>query len=408
MRFIYTIGIRLYSFSIRIASLFNSRARLWIKGRRNWKAKLEQAFPEPGRTWWFHCASLGEFEQGRPLIEAIRKREPGVRILLTFFSPSGYEVRKNYEHADHIMYLPADTPSNVKYFLDTVKPDAALIIKYEFWFNYLAGLQQRGIRHYLVSGIFRNGQYFFRPSGRHFLKYLKGFSHFFVQDKESEELLRENDITNVTVSGDTRFDRVYEISRSSSEQEKVKNFCNKNKVIIAGSSWPAEEEMICRFINESPGDELWIIAPHEIGDDHIGAIGNKLTVPFIKYSEYDPGTSDIYRVMIIDNIGLLSSIYRYGDLAIIGGGFGRGIHNILEPASWGLPVIFGPNHHKFREAKEMLTTGGAFTFKDYSEFESLISKLGREKASLSKASERASGYVRSKLGATEIVIDKLL
>ncbi len=408
MMVLYNIAIRFYIFSIYIVSPFNKKASLWLKGRKGWKDGLKSRFNKSDRVFWVHCASLGEFEQGRPVIEMIKERDPSIKIFLTFFSPSGYQVRKDYEMADYIMYLPADTRNNARLFVNLVKPDAALFIKYEFWYNYLETLQEASIPSYLVSGIFRKEQLFFRWYGLRFLKVLRGFTEMFVQDGDSEKLLRDHGIERVRVSGDTRFDRVFDIAGKSAELEILKLFCVNRDAIIAGSSWPAEEDMICRYINLSSDKRKWLIAPHEIDAEHILSIENKLELKSIRYSAAVGENTDDYKVLIIDNIGILSSAYRYGRIAIIGGGFGRGIHNILEPASWGLPVLFGPNHSKFREAKELLSSGGAFTFSDNRQFTEILDNLLNNDKALEEASKSATEYVKSNLGATVNVVDKIL
>ncbi len=391
-----------------MASLFSEKAKLWLLGRRGWKKIIEGRFSKDEKVIWVHCASLGEFEQGRPLIEKIREKEPGVKILLTFFSPSGYEIRKDYEKADLVMYLPADTRNNARVFVSLVKPDAAIFIKYEFWYNYLETLQHAAIPTYLVSGIFRKEQMFFRWYGKRFLEILKGFTEVFVQSEESEKLLLKYDIERVKVCGDTRFDRVYEIAKKSPALDIPERFCAEKGALIAGSSWPPEEDMICRYINEDGHKFKWIIAPHEIGEDHIASIESKLRVKSIRYSKASISDLADFDVLIIDNIGLLSSIYRYGVLAVIGGGFGRGIHNILEPASWGLPVMFGPKYSKFKEAVDLLAAGAAFSFEDYNQFSSILSGLLTDKESLNKASGKSSAYVKQNLGASEIVVNRIL
>lgn len=408
MKILYNIIIWLYTITIRIVSLFNEKARLWVKGRKDWKSKLQEAVAVGDRYYWFHCASLGEFEQGRPIIEAIKKENKEIKIFLTFFSPSGYEVRKDYSYADHIMYLPSDSKSNVRYFLNMLNPEKAVFIKYEFWFNYLSELERRDIPHFLVSGIFRESQYFFKWYGKYFLRRLKGFTHLFVQDESSEELLKRHDVESASISGDTRFDRVYDISRSSKELKIIEDFASGGDLIIAGSSWPAEEDILARFIKVSPDNYKWVIAPHEIGEEHIKTIENKLSVSSIRYSMAKGKDLDQYRVLIIDNIGLLSSAYRYGKLAIIGGGFGKGIHNILEPASWGLPVLFGPNFRKFKEAGDLINYGGAVSFGNYEEFARVIGLLLSNPDELGKASEAATEFVKSNLGASKIVLDMVV
>jgi len=408
MMLLYNIGIRLYLLFITIASLFNQKARLWLRGRKGWKENIKNRFSKTDRVFWFHCASLGEFEQGRPLIEMIKIRDPSIKILLTFFSPSGYQVRKDYGMADYVMYLPADTRNNARLFVNLVKPDAAIFIKYEFWYNYLETLREASIPSYLVSGIFRKDQLFFRWYGLRFLKVVKGFTKLFVQDGDSEKLLRAYGVERVILSGDTRFDRVFDIAKKSDKLEILESFCPTRDAIIAGSTWPAEEDIICRYINESTDRTRWIIAPHEIDDDHIASIERKLRVKSIRYSEASESDPSDFDVLIIDNIGLLSSAYRYGKLAVIGGGFGRGIHNVLEPASWGLPVLFGPNHLKFREAVDLLSSGGAFTFSDNTQFTDILERLLEKNDALGEASKCAEWYVKSNLGATVNVIDNIL
>ncbi len=408
MMILYNIGIWFYTLAIHIAALFNGKARLWVKGRKGWKEKLSSAFVAEDRVFWFHCASLGEFEQGRPAIEAIKEKDPGIKILLTFYSPSGYEIRKNYKHASLVMYLPSDRPGNVKAFLNIIKPEKVIFIKYEFWFNYIRRIQDLQIPLYLVSGIFRPGHYFFKAYGKKFLRMLAGFTHLFVQDQQSEQLLRERGLINVSLSGDTRFDRVFAISQLAEELDLIKVFKGNSKLVIGGSTWHPDEEIICRYINVAGGDEKWIIAPHEIGEAHLAKIENLLEVSKLRYSKAENCNLHDYKVLIIDNIGLLSSAYRYGDMAVIGGGFGKGIHNVLEPASWGLPVLFGPNHVKFREALDLLSEGGAFSFGSYDEFSNTTNSLLGEKKQLSEASDAARTYVKSKLGATAIVLNKIL
>ncbi|MCD4770360.1 MAG: 3-deoxy-D-manno-octulosonic acid transferase [Bacteroidales bacterium] len=408
MKFLYNLGITAYTLSIRFASLFNSKAAMWVKGRRGWKKQIAGKFNAPDTVYWFHCASLGEFEQGRPVIELIKKRMPEVKILLTFFSPSGYEIRKNYENADLVMYLPADIPRNVRYFLKQASPAKAVFIKYEFWYNYLSELHRQSVPVYLVSGTFRPSQHFFRFTGRYFLKYLKQFTHFFVQDNESANVLQKAGISHVTVSGDTRFDRVYSISQSAAANSLLASFKASKKLIVAGSSWPPDEEIITRYINTGQTDAKWVFAPHEVDPAHINRLEKLLKVPVIKYSE--AGNADLsgYVVLIIDSIGLLSSVYKYADISVIGGGFGKGIHNILEPATWGIPVVFGPNHNKFNEANELLKTGGAMTFGNYSRFESIINNFLTDQILLKESSEISLQYVKKNLGASQFVADKLI
>jgi 3-deoxy-D-manno-octulosonic-acid transferase len=406
MRLLYNISIHVYKILISAASFANPKAKLWVQGRKNIFEKLASsisALHSPGsRLVWFHCASLGEFEQGRPLIERYRERHPGVKILLTFFSPSGYEIRKNYAGADLVCYLPADTPSNAKHFLKIVKPSAVFFVKYEFWFNYLAELKKQNVPTYLVSGIFRNEQHFFKFYGAWFRKQFSSFTYFFLQDQRSEELLHSIGYTNTMVTGDTRFDRVSEISKSVKAFPLIEKFKSGKNILIAGSTWKEDEELISelRFGN---GYKL-ILAPHEIDEKHIEAIVEQFSAyPVIRYSHATESSVSSAQVLIIDNIGMLSSLYQYGTVAFIGGGFGKGIHNILEAAAFGLPVIFGPNYERFKEAADLVKIGGAFSISNREELEKTVALL-RDEQVLKTASHISGYYVESRTGATEKIL----
>lgn len=406
MAFIYSLVIRLYVSALYTASFFNPKARLWTEGRRGWREKLIKATAGFYKTIWVHCASLGEFEQGRPLMEKIREERPEFRIVLTFFSPSGYEIRKGWPGADYICYLPADTASNAKFFIETVKPEMALFIKYEFWNNYISVLYGRKIPLFLVSGIFRGDQHFFRWYGNFFRSMLNKFTHIFVQDERSAELLRSAGIERTTVTGDTRFDRVMKIARSAPLIPEMEKFGNGEKIFLAGSSWPKDEEIIARYINSRPGVMKWIFAPHETDKANIERIEKLFTLPVIRFSDFYGSDSEA-RVMIIDTIGMLSSAYRYAHIAAVGGGFGKGIHNILEPACWGIPVLFGPNHKKFREAVSLLALKGAFCFNNYDEFREITDSLLADESLHRSASGNALSYVSANAGATEKIINVL-
>jgi 3-deoxy-D-manno-octulosonic-acid transferase len=403
MRVIYSLVIILYTGLIHIASLFNTKASLWVKGRRGWKEKLNGNFNPGDKTIWVHCASLGEFEQGRPVIELIKEKAPEYRILVTFFSPSGYEIRKNWAGADHICYLPPDTNGNAMKFIEIVKPSFVLFIKYEFWNNYISELNKRKIPLFLISAIFRTDQPFFRWYGSFFRNMLRKFTHIFVQDDRSQELLKKIGITEVSVSGDTRFDRVKKIAETAKELPLIETFRNGEKVFIAGSSWHQDEEIISKFINCHPARMKWIFAPHEIERANIARLESLITVKCERYSGPGENLADA-RVLIIDNIGMLSSIYRYASVAAVGGGFGKGIHNILEPACWGIPVLFGPEHLKFREATELLEKGGSFCFRNYEDFERIFEKLSSDKELYETASETAKNYILNNIGATEKIV----
>lgn len=407
MKYLYNAGILMYMLVARLISPFSLKARQWTDGRKDWQTRLREKVSSSDRNLWIHCASLGEFEQGRPLIESIRKLDQEIKIILTFFSPSGYEIRKNYNQADHVCYLPADTPGNASEFISAVNPVAAIFIKYEFWRNYLSVLEQSGIPVYLVSGIFRPGQHFFKWYGVFFRKMLFRFSHIFVQDSRSSELLRNAGIVNVTVAGDTRFDRVVEIAASARDIPRLESFRGSGKLILAGSSWRPDEEIIARYIKEEPGRLKWVFAPHEIDQANIQRLEELLGDGVVRFSEY-PGKSPDARVMIIDNMGMLSSAYRYACIAIVGGGFGKGIHNILEAACWGIPVLFGPNHGKFREAIEMIAAGGARSFSNYDEFKQILDSWLNDEDSCTRAAGKARDYVNQNTGATRIILEKLM
>ena len=404
MTFLYYIIIKLYQFSINIAALFgNPKAMLWIAGRKGLIARLESTLKPNERRIWVHAASLGEFEQGRPLIEKIKEQHPEYKIVLTFFSPSGYEVRKNYTGADYIFYLPADTPSNARRFIDLVNPEKVLFIKYEYWYNYLSTLKRRSIPVYLCSAIFRENQLFFKWYGGWYRKILSLFGHLFVQTANSGELLKKLGYTNVTVTGDTRFDRVYAIATQSREIPEVAAFVGNYPCLIAGSTWEPDEDLLSTYINMESAPIKYIIAPHEIQPSHIERIERSVQKKVVRFSAWKRDQSGNPDVLIIDNIGMLSSLYRYGQVSYIGGGFGKGIHNTLEAATFGLPVLFGPNYHKFQEAKDLIALGGAFSISSQDELNSRLDELFNNVTSLSEAQKTAAEYVKNNIGATELI-----
>lgn len=375
-----------------------------------WKTNgtLREKIDRNAKYIWFHASSLGEFEQGRPLIEKIKAEHPEYKILLTFFSPSGYEVRKNYGGADVVCYLPFDTPYRVKKFLDLSKPVMAIFIKYEFWDNYLSELKRRNIPVYIVSAIFRKEQLFFKWYGGMYRKVLSYFTHIFVQDDASRELLSKYGVTNVSVFGDTRFDRVQDVYKNTKQVPMVELFVNNNRsdnqlTMVAGSSWQQDEEVYLNYFNEHPELKL-IIAPHEIHKDHLMHIESMLKRPSIRLSEATEKDIKGKSCLIVDSFGLLSSIYRYGDLAYIGGGFGAGIHNVLEAAVYGIPVIFGPKYQKFKEARDLLQVGGAFSITDEKTFESKMEELSTYRDLLEAAGAAAGDFVKSNIGATNRII----
>ena len=408
MTFLYRTGIFLYSLISYVASPFNTKARQFVKGRKNWPKKLAEKIETNSRYIWIHCASLGEFEQGRPLIEAIKERHPQYRIILTFFSPSGYEIRKNYPLADIVSYLPVDTPANARRFLRITNPEKVFFIKYEYWYFYISELKKRNIPLYQISAIFRKSQLFFKKNrwGKWYREMLFDFTHFFVQDKNSEALLKSVGVTNVTLTGDTRFDRVAAIAAASKNLPLVEKFKGGSGLIVAGSTWKPDEEMLAAFINNVDSVKM-IIAPHEVSAANINRLQQLLKKPAVLYSKAEKKDLSAQQVLIIDSIGLLSSLYRYGDVAYIGGGFGIGIHNILEAATFGLPVIFGPNYQKFKEAVDLIKRDGAYTVKDFNGLDSVLNLLLRNKNLLQKSSAASKKYVTENVGATLLIIKKV-
>ena len=408
MRLIYDLGIRIYYLLILVASLFNPKAKQWIRGRKGLFSRIAREVDPSEPVIWFHCSSLGEFEQGRPVIELIRRERPDKKILLTFYSPSGYEIRKDYPGADHIFYLPLDTRKNVKRFLDLITIEQAFFVKYEFWYHFLSTMHHNKIPVYLISGIFRKNQVFFKWYGSWYRKILEKFNHLFLQQKSSLELLGSIGIKHASVSGDTRFDRVFEIAQDVGSNERFSTFCKNSSCVIAGSTWPADEEILCRYINESGSSVKWILVPHEIHPSHIQQLKNSLTKKTLIYSESGENDNPDAEVLIIDTIGLLSSLYQYGKLAYIGGGFGKGIHNTLEAATFGLPVIFGPRFNKFTEAKELVQAGAAFPVHDYAELKEILNRLFKDPEMLKTSGKIARDYVSSKLGASRLIVNSTL
>lgn len=406
MAFLYNIGIRAYETGIRIVSPFNEKAALWIKGRKKIREKIREIRKGPERLVWFHAASLGEFEQGRPVMEALKQEQPDTRILLTFFSPSGYEIRKNYQGADYIFYLPSDTPANARFLVEHLKPDAAVFVKYEFWYNYLHELYKHHIPVYLISAIFRPEQPFFKSWGGLHRKMLHFFTRLFVQDEESVKLLTSIGISNAVQTGDTRFDRVQQIAGQARNIEKAEKFLNGAPAVVCGSTWPPDEELLFNYINHYSGPYKWVIVPHEIGESHLKSIFEKCRKKIARYTDETQDVSEA-DVLLIDCIGLLSSLYRYGNIAYIGGGFGVGIHNTLEAAVYGIPVIFGPKYQKFNEAVSLLRQGGAFSIRNGQELNDLLNTLTTAPRSVTEAGQKARDYVDSQVGATDCILKYL-
>jgi 3-deoxy-D-manno-octulosonic-acid transferase len=403
MKFLYNLGIGLISVLFKIAGLFNGKARLFVSGRKGLLNRVRRDMePVRGRRVWIHCASLGEFEQGRPIIEAIRKEYHDVKIILTFFSPSGYEPRKNYQGADFIYYLPWDIPENARRFVDSVQPNIAIFVKYEFWHNYSRILAAKGIPVISVSSIFREDQLFFQTYGGFYRDILKNFSTFFVQNDSSVRLLRSINVNNVTRAGDTRFDRVYELVKTAASIPVAEKFKAGQKVMVVGSAWQEDIDVLVPLINEH--QMKFIVAPHEITESFILDFENSLQVKSIRYSKAADAKLEDYDVLIIDNIGMLSKLYRYGEFAFVGGAFGKGLHNILEAACYGVPILFGnKNFQKFQEAVDLINRGGAFEVADYTDLKAKYEMLNVPE-NFMLACEVTRQYVEENLGATEKIM----
>lgn len=397
----YSLAIYIYMLCAGVVSLFNRKARLLIRGHRDtWRILRSQI--DDGHYVWFHAASLGEFEQGRPLMERLRREHPEKRILLTFFSPSGYEVRKNYEGADVVCYLPFDTPLNARKFVRLAKPEMAFFIKYEFWRNYIDVLYHQEIPVYSVSSIFRENQIFFRPYGYKYARVLRRITHLFVQNEASRELLKRLGVTQVSVVGDTRFDRVIDIRRQARELPVAEAATRQGHVIVAGSTWPPDEDILIPYFNSHPDCRL-ILAPHVVSEDHLREIEQKLQRPALRYSQATPESAAKADCLLIDGYGLLSSIYRYATVAYVGGGFGVGIHNVPEAAVYGVPVFFGPNNRKFREARELIEAGGCFEIHSADDFNRQADRLFADAQALTQAGQAAGRYISNNAGATDAV-----
>ena len=402
MRFIYSFSVHLYTFAIRLAALTgNNKAKLWISGRQLQKHHFSENHND--NQWlWFHVSSLGEFEQGRPLIEHYRSHNPEYKILLTFFSPSGFEVRKNYKEADLVLYLPSDRKCNARRLLKNFNIKTAFFVKYDFWFNYLHALNKSGIPLYLVSGIFRKKQHFFKWYGSWQRRQLAAFTHFFVQNEPSAELLKQIGYFNFTVTGDTRFDRVVKVAGEAKSFPEIEQFIQQQPVYMAGSSWEPDEKFIIQLIQKRT-DLKFIIVPHEIDEERIQNLLQSLPCKASLYTEKNLPDFANNRILIINTIGMLSSLYRYATIAHIGNGFGSGIHNTLEAAVYGVPVIFGPNHQKFQEAKDLIECGGGFSFTDETQYADICNKLFDNSDNRKTASEAAKQYVLKNAGATEMI-----
>lgn len=408
MYFLYNLLTHLAGFVLKLAALFSPKLKLFVAGRKNVFADLSEKIKPEDKTIWFHAASLGEYEQGLPVMEQIRQQHPQHKIVLTFFSPSGYEIRKNTKAADVVVYLPMDTATNANQFMKLVHPEMAFFVKYEYWPNYLKELRRAGTPTYLISGIFREKQMFFKWYGGFYRQALRTFTHFFVQDSKSKELLKSIHFNNVTVSGDTRFDRVSEILERDNSLPFIEEFIDGKTTVVFGSSWPKDEAMFIDFINNSSNTKF-IIAPHTIGADHITDIKNAITKKAVLFTEKESKNLAEYDVFIINTIGILGKIYSYADVAYVGGGFGTsGLHNILEPAAFGVPVVIGPNHEKFPEAAAMIHFGGCLEANDKAGLEEILAQLAQNDDYRNEAGHKARTFISMNRGAVDVIMKNIV
>jgi 3-deoxy-D-manno-octulosonic-acid transferase len=409
MHFLYNLILQFAQFTLKIVALFSPKIKLFVEGRKNVFLTLEQKIKPTDKTIWFHAASLGEYEQGLPVIEEIKEKYPDHKIVVTFFSPSGYEVRKNNTIADVTIYLPLDTPKNAKQFLKLVHPDLVFFIKYEFWINYLDQLKKQNIPTYLISGIFREKQLFFKWYGGFYRKALDTFTHFFVQNENSKKLITQLGKTNVTVSGDTRFDRVVAILEKDNTLDFIAEFKNDSLTIVIGSSWPKDETLLIEYINSCTLDVKFIIAPHNIKTEQIENLKNSITKKTILFSEKENKDLSQFNVFIIDTIGILTKIYSYADIAYVGGGFGNpGVHNILEPATFGVPIIIGSNYSHFEEATSLVHLGGCISITNQKELEQALSFLIQNNEARHNKGQICNAFVQKNKGATNSIMTKII
>ncbi|MBK7407365.1 MAG: 3-deoxy-D-manno-octulosonic acid transferase [Saprospirales bacterium] len=404
---LYRLTLLLYGWIIRLGAGFHPKARAWVEGRKQWRQTLRNWARPEGRIGWMHCASLGEFEQGRPVLEEIHRTLPDVQLVLTFFSPSGYEMRKNYPLVKGVFYLPLDSPSNARDFLDLLRPDVVVFVKYEFWYYFWRELQRRRIPTLLISAIFRPGQVFFKPWGGLFRKMLQAPVGLFVQDERSRQLLGSIGVKNAIVAGDTRIDRVLSLVQEDKAWPILEAFCRGSKVLVAGSAWPPDEQLLSSWLAH-PSSQSWkcIIAPHEIEEAAILALEKRLPQPALRYTQVGEKKIEDYRILILDTIGMLASAYRYGEVAYVGGGFGKGIHNILEPMAHGLPVLFGPAHQKFREAYLLQEAGAAWSVTNEGAFQSRMVFLSHTE-NRKEASKKGLDLLNEHQGATRQIVQFL-
>lgn len=409
MQALYTFFIQMYGFAISITAHFNPKANLWISGRKNWKNKMKQAISPDDKVIWVHCSSLGEFEQGRPVMEKIKKEFPYHKLAVSFFSPSGYEVRKDYQGADYIFYLPLDTPKNAKQLIKILHPEVLILVKYEYWYNLLKRLQKKDIPVIVISAVIKEDNLFFRPFGSWFRKIIAGIEHFFVQDNDSKNLLESIGIEKVTVSGDTRFDRVKEIREANARVEFIEKFKGNSKLIVAGSTWSDDEEILVKFIHEKlPDDWKLIFAPHNIKEKEIISLSEKINKKTAVYTKSDQNQIENSQILILDTIGTLTKIYAYSDVSYVGGGFTKtGVHNTLEPTVFGVPIIFGPNYENYFEAIDLLENQGAVRFIDQYDFDQKMTNLIENEDERKLRGNAAENYIQGKPNSTELIIDYL-
>lgn len=408
---IYNAIIAIYVALMNVVALWHKKARLWVDGRSGMFERMAEVISPDDKVIWVHVASLGEFEQGRPIIERIRELKPDHKILLTFYSPSGYEIRKNYEGADYVFYIPADLPCRVKRFLDIAHPEITIFVKYEFWLNMLSEMRARSMRVFLVSAIFRSNSVFFRPWGELWRVALDTYETIFVQDEASQQLLSGLGYDNVIVGGDTRFDRVAQIAKNSHKIGLVERFKGNSRLFVAGSTWGPDEEILLDIIESNP-DIKFVIAPHEMEQERIASLQSRITHKALRYTEYVERTDDAAvesaQVLILDTVGILSSVYSYAEWAYIGGGFGVGIHNTLEAATFGLPLAFGPNYQRFKEACDMISIGVASSVTDAESLRGWFEPLRDDAALLAEQSMRIREYTVKHQGATEIFVKSVI
>ncbi len=405
MKYLYNFAISLFGIVVRFLAIFNEKMGLFVEGRKKTFTKLKATIEPNEKSIWMHCASLGEFEQGRPILEAIRSSRPRYKIILSFYSPSGYEVRKDYQGVDVVVYLPIDTKSNARKFIELAHPDMAIFVKYEFWPNILSVLKEQSIGTILVSGVFREDQVFFKSYGKWMKKSLQSFSHFFVQNKSSENLLKKIGFSNVTISGDTRFDRVASILEQNNSLDFLKDFVKDHIVLVAGSTWPSDESKLVKFINQNPHKNLrYIIAPHNMNPKDILKLKSAIDFPVSLYSEDSIDAKA--KVFIADTVGILTKIYSYADIAYVGGGYDKeGVHNVLEPAVFGIPLVIGPVFDKFEEAKELVELKGCLVANDQADLNDHLNKLILNEKYRNELGIITMTYIKNHLGATKIILN---